>query len=333
VPLRIARHGYSIAAAAALAGVAGILAFVIVGSDIVAAPRVPGLVHVTEIKIAPEISGRLARFVVRPGETVRAGDDLVELANPELSASLVLASAQLGEARAARDRVYAGMREEQVAALERAIEIARGNLLYAEQEYARVAILAKDGFASAQELDKATAAVNRSRAELAQAEKLYEAAHVGPIKAVLAVADAKVDAAAAAVAVIAARVAKLRLKTPTNGIVSHIVAEPGEAVVAGQPVMTIEADGQRWASFNLREDQLRDLRLAAFVRLLPARGGNDVSGRVTELIPRGEFATWRAARVVGDHDLNTLLLRIDTVGSSPNGLQPGMTVWLQSEAR
>jgi HlyD family secretion protein len=328
MPLR-SRHAYSLAAVAALVGAAGILAFLVVGSS-VEAPRAPGLVHSTEIKIAPEISGRLARFAVKRGQDVHKGDTLVELGSPELSASLVLAKAQLDEAKAARDRVYAGIRQEQVAALAREIEVAKGNLTYAEQEYFRVSTLAKDGFASHQELDQATAAANTARAKLAEAEKIYEAAHAGPIKEVLEAADAKVNAAAAAVSVIAARVAKLQIVAPTDGVVAQIVAEPGEAVIPDQPVMTLEATGRRWASFNLREDQFGDLRLGSPVRLMPASGGDAVDARVTEMIPRGEFATWRAARVVGDHDLNTFLVRVDPTGDKAPGLQPGMTVWLRS---
>jgi HlyD family secretion protein len=72
------------------------------------------VVQATEIKIAPEISGRLARFAAAPRQGVKKGDALAELSNPELKAALVLAKAQLAEARAARDRVYAGPRQEQV---------------------------------------------------------------------------------------------------------------------------------------------------------------------------------------------------------------------------
>lgn len=327
MPLRPSRHAYSLAAIVALLGAAGILAFLIVGSG-VEAPRAPGLVHSTEIKIAPEISGRLLRFAVQPGQEVHRGDALVELSNPELRASLVLAKAQLDEAKAARDRVYAGIRQEQVAALAREIEVAKGNVTYAEQEYSRVSTLAKDGFASRQELDQATAAVDTAHAKLAEAEKIYEAAHAGPIKEVLEVADAKVDAAAARVSVIASRVAKLQIAAPTDGVVAQIVAEPGEAVIPDQPVMTVEAADRRWASFNLREDQFGDLGLGSPVRLMPAAGGDAIGARVTEMIPRGEFATWRAARVVGDHDLNTFLVRVDPTGDKAPGLQPGMTVWL-----
>ena len=321
------RHGhraYTLAAVAALIAAGAILLFVIKGSGVVA-PRPPALVHATEIKIAPEISGRLARFVVKAGQTVRQGDQLVELLNPELVAALALAEAQLGEARAARDRVYAGIREEQVGAMAREIEVAKANLVYAEQEFVRKSRLAADGFASGQDLDKATAAVAGARAQLVAVEKTYEAAHAGPIKEELRVADAKVESAAASMAVIATRVGKLRIRAPADGVVKLIVAEPGEAIIPGAPVMTLEAAGRPWASINLREDQFGDLRVGSHVLLLPETGGG-VEARVTELVPRGEFATWRAARVVGDHDLNTFLLRADPIGGGA-GLQPGMSVW------
>jgi cytochrome c553 len=187
----------AIAVLGALVGAAGILLFLILGSG-VTAPHSPGVVHTTEIKIAPEISGRVARFAVTPGQSVRKGDDLAERVNPELSAALVLANAQVGEARAARDHVYAGVRVERVDMLERDVDTARADLVFAEQQYARQAALAADGFASRQDLDKATAEVGDARAKLAHAEAAFEAAHLGPIREELAIADAKVEQAATA---------------------------------------------------------------------------------------------------------------------------------------
>jgi HlyD family secretion protein len=313
---------------AALFGVGGILLFLILGSGVMA-QRFPGVVHSTEIKVAPEISGRLARFAVTPGQSVRAGDELVELVSPELSAALVLANAQLDEARAGRDRIYAGIRKEQVDVLEREVETSKANLLYAEQEFARKSKLAADGFAPRQDFDKAAAAVATTRAKLAAVEKTYEAAHLGPTREELAIADAKVENAATSVSVIAAQVAKLKIHAPTEGVVAVIVAESGEAIIPGQPILTLEATGRRWTSFNLREDQFGELRIGTQVELLLAGGVDRIAAQVTEIIPRGEFAVWRAARVVGDHDLNTFLVRADPIDTTAGGLQPGMTVWLQ----
>jgi HlyD family secretion protein len=57
-------------------------------------------------------------------------------------------------------------------------------------------------------------------------------------------------------------------------------------------------------------------------------GAGATKGLVTELTPLGVFATWQAERVIGDHDRNTLRLRLDPQGD-PAGLEPGMTVWIE----
>ena len=54
----------------------------------------------------------------------------------------------------------------------------------------------------------------------------------------------------------------------------------------------------------------------------------DIKSVVTELRPLGVFATWQAERVIGDHDRNTLRLRLDPQ-QQPQGLEPGMTVWIE----
>ena len=41
------------------------------------------------------------------------------------------------------------------------------------------------------------------------------------------------------------------------------------------------------------------------------------------------FAAWQAERVIGDHDRNTLRLRLDPEGE-PAGLEPGMAVWIEN---
>jgi len=48
---------------------------------------------------------------------------------------------------------------------------------------------------------------------------------------------------------------------------------------------------------------------------------------VTELVPLGPFATWQAERAIGDHDRNTVRLRLDLRGNHAE-FEPGATVWL-----
>ena len=117
---------------------------------------------------------------------------------------------------------------------------------------------------------------------------------------------------------------------PVRGATRSLVAEPGEAIIPTQPLMTLQKAAQRWTSFNLREDQFDDLRIGSGVELIPASGNALINARIDEIVPRGEFATWRAARAVGDYDLNTFLIRADPVGDTEM-LQPGMSVWLHRQ--
>jgi HlyD family secretion protein len=136
-----------------------------------------------------------------------------------------------------------------------------------------------------------------------------------------------VQAAAAALAVIERHLGKTVLRSPVDGIVSVIVAEIGENVRAGQPVLVIAATGKQWLSFNAREDLLRGLTVGTALQVARAGTRETIPAVVTELRPLGAFATWQAERAVGDHDRNTLRLRLDP-RDDPTGLERGMTVWL-----
>lgn len=311
--------------AAVLAGAALTYAFA------PARPATPiGMVRATEIRIASEVSGRVAAIRVKPGQAVRQGEVLVDLDNPELAAAVDVAIADANERRAERARVYAGPRQEQVDILAQEVGKAQSDLTLAEQQFARISELAARQAESRQNKDKSSAEVGVAQAALALAQARLAEAKAGPTAEERALADAKVAAADAAAAVLQRRLAKTTLTAPADGIVRVIAAEPGEAVIPGRPILTEEAAGETWFSFVLREDRLAGLRIGSPVTLLAA-DGRRLAARITELRALGDYATWRAARAVGDHDLNTLSLRADPQDErGASGLRPGMTVWLAS---
>jgi HlyD family secretion protein len=291
-----------------------------------AAPIV-GVVRATQVRVAPEVGGQLAAIKVHKGDRVRAGDVLAELSALELSAAVVQARAALAAATAQRDHVYAGVRAEEVAALAAAIAKAKSRLEYAQAQLTRTATLARSDIATQQALDQAESDAATARADVAEAEANHAAAVAGPTREERAIADAQVKAAAAAVAVLERQLEKTILRAPADGAVSVIVAEVGENVSAGQPVLVVDETGKRWFSFNAREDLLHDLTVGSAVEVARPGMRDTMSAFVTELLPLGPFATWQAERAVGDHDLNTLRLRLDPQGDA-SGFEPGMTVWL-----
>ena len=286
-----------------------------------------GVVRVTEVRVAPEVAGQLATIKVRKGDRVRSGDVLAELSAIELSASVGQARAALDAATASRDHVYAGTRAEEIASLEAAIAKAKSRLDYAQQQLARTATLAQGDNAPQQELDQATNDVASARADVAEAQANYDAAVAGPTQQERDIADAQVKAAAAALAVLERHLDKTILRAPADGEVTVIVAEVGENIRPGEPVLTIEDAGKRWLSFNVREDLLRGLTVGTKVDVARPGAHDPTPAVVTELMPVGSFATWQAERAIGDHDRATLRLRLDPQ-RDVTGFDPGMTVWL-----
>src|SRR3984957_14772012 len=286
------------------------------------AATIVGVVRVTEVRVEPEVNGQLMSIAVEKGAYVHAGDILAKLSAVELTAQADQARAALASATANRNNVYAGGRREQVDSLKDGIAKANARLQYLELQLTRTSTLARESFESQQALDQAENDAASARADVAEAQANYDAAIAGPTKEERAIADAQVLASAAAGAVLERGLEKMVLRAPADGVVSVVAAEVGENVRPGQAILMVEAAGRQWLSFNVREDHLSGLTMGATASV--RRDGSDsaIKSVITELHPLGVFATWQAERVIGDHDRNTLRLRLDPQASAAN-LEPG----------
>src|ERR1700688_934491 len=252
-----------------------------------------GVVRATEVRVEPEVNGQLVSIAVEKGAHVHVGDVLARLSAIELTAQADQARAALASATANRNNVYAGVRREQVDSLKAAIAKASARLDYVQAQLTRTSTLARQSFESQQSLDQAENDVASARADVAEAQANYDAAVAGPTREERAIADAQVQAAAAAVAVLERRLEKMILRALADGVVSVIAAEVGENVRPGQPILMVEAAGEQWLSFNAREDHLSGLTMGKTVSVV--RNGSDgaIRALITELRPLGTFATWQ----------------------------------------
>jgi HlyD family secretion protein len=290
-------------------------------------PPILGVVRATEVRVAPEVGGQLAAIKVQKGDQVRAGTVVAELSALELTAAVGQAQAALAAAWANRNHVYAGVRAEEVASLAAEITKAQSRLAYAQAQLDRTTYLARGDNASRQALDQAQNDAASARADVAEAKANHDAAIAGPTKEERAIADAGILAATAALAVLQRQLDKTILRAPADGVVSVVVAEVGENIRAGEPVLVIEETGKQWLSFNVREDRLHGLTIGTKVDIARAGTADPVPSLVTELMPLGPFATWQAERAIGDRDRNTVRLRLDPQCDETR-FEPGMTVWL-----
>lgn len=118
-------------------------------------------------------------------------------------------------------------------------------------------------------------------------------------QAALDAREAALKAAAAQAGLARNQSAYTTLSADRAGVVAAILAEAGQVVAAGQPVLHLAPDGEREVAIAVPEAQLADLKVgsAAEITLLAA-GAAPLAGRLRELSPAADPASRTyAARV------------------------------------
>lgn len=83
-----------------------------------------------------------------------------------------------------------------------------------------------------------------------------------------------------------------RLRADSAGVITQVMAEPGNVVGAGQPVVNFAPDGEREVRIAVPEGQLDQLRGAAAIQVtLYSRPDEHYSGRIRDITPQADQAT------------------------------------------
>lgn len=159
--------------------------------------------------------GKISVRLVNPGDTVRRGQVLARLDPADLRLGATAAQAQ-------------------VAAAERSVAAARAEAVRLEADEARFRTLNAQGFASGQRYEQARAAAQAASANLAAAE-------------------AQVRATQAAAGQASNQAAYAALIADADGMVMTVLAEPGQVVAAGQPIVRVARAGTREAVIAVPE--------------------------------------------------------------------------------
>ena len=124
------------------------------------------------------------------------------------------------------------------------------------------------------------------------------------------------------------RLAETRIVSPIDGVVSQTIADAGERVQPGQPILVVNDPLDVWVSANIEETHFRKLREGLPVRItVDAYPGQIFSGRVAQLgaATRSEFALIPAGSASAHFIKVTQRLPIRVTLENPDGLlKPGM---------
>ena len=153
----------------------------------------------------------------------------------------------------------------------------------------------------------------------------YDMAVDGARKEDKEAAAARVRQAEGAVSEVQSYLVDASVYSPVTGEVSTIIAEEGELVGSGYPVVAILDMSDMWVTFNIKETLLPGMtigtRMTGFVPALD----RDVEFEVTYIAPQADFATWAATRTQGGFDIRTFAIKARPTAPVEN-LRPGMSV-------
>ncbi|SIO27856.1 HlyD family secretion protein [Fibrobacter sp. UWB11] len=284
-----------------------------------------GQMEARRVLVAGKVPGRIERLLVHEGDVVTKDSLVAVISSPEIEAKKMQAQGALGAAKAQASKARNGARSEDITALKAMADRAQEAATLAKNTYNRVQKLYNEGVLPLQKRDEAETQMKASQSAADAARAQYKQAVAGARSEDKAAANALVMQAKGANAEVDAYLEETKIRTPISGEVSLKLAEEGEVVGSGMPIIAVTDLNDSWAVFHLREDYLKKVfKGKKFYLQVPALD-KTVEMVVSYIASVGDYATWRSSKESSGFDLKTFEVRMRPTHKVEN-LRPGMSV-------
>ncbi|MDR3057201.1 MAG: efflux RND transporter periplasmic adaptor subunit [Prevotella sp.] len=287
---------------------------------------IQGEADVTEVRISSKVPGRIARYMVDEGSYVKKGDTLAILSIPDIDAKLAQANAAEQGAAAQNQKAIKGARVEQIQGAFEMWQKAKVGTEIAQKSFTRVQNLFNKGVVTAQKRDEAEAQYDAAVATEKAAKSQYDMAVNGAEREDKDAALAMLERAKGAVAEVSSYINESYLISPIDGKITEKFPNEGELVGTGAPIMNIAKLDDKWGSFNIREDRLKNYKDIGktFKAYVPALD-QEVDMTVYYVKDLGSYAAWKATKTTGQYDRKTFEVKARFNDKSIDVL-PGMSL-------
>lgn len=206
--------------------------------------------------LAPEVSGRIVKLLVRDNQAVHQGDPLVEIDPEPFDLRLRQARAQVAALQARIDLTTRQVAAQSLGAdaAETQIGRARSQLALAHDTLGRLAPLLGKGYVTEQQVDEARS--NERTADATLTATIQQAHQARQAVGDTASLEAELASAQAAVGLAERDLRNTILKAPFDGLVVGLDIAEGAYAVAGHPLFTLIKSHEWYAVGNFRETEL-----------------------------------------------------------------------------
>ncbi|WP_296403049.1 efflux RND transporter periplasmic adaptor subunit [Psychrobacter sp.] len=297
---------------------------------------IQGQMEMQSSAIAAKVPGRISKIMVTEGDTVKAGQQLIEMDSPEITAKMNQALAARDMAQSQLDKAENGARPQEIGQAQAGWQANQAAADLAKSTYERVDRLYQEGLMARQKRDEAYTQYKANQDKADAARLQYELAKEGTrvedkdaAKAQVAQVDGKIQEAQAAQD-------EANLKSPISGIVDDVIVNPGEVIGQGVPIMTLVDPNDQWVVLNVTENVLNQFSIGKeFVGKVPALSSPDQSYQMTFKVfntaALSDFATWRATNTQDNLDVRTFEVKARPTKADPK-IRSGMSVVVELNA-
>jgi membrane fusion protein (multidrug efflux system) len=230
--------------------------------------RVGGNVEAYETsEIGFQVAGRVKRVLVEEGQAVAAGQVLAELDPVDYRLGAEIADNEAAAARAMAEKARAGARRQE-------LEQAKAALEQAEDEYRRMKVLYERKSLAPNDFKKI-------ETHWRVARERYEEALEGARREDREAAEAKARQAEANARLNRKRLEDTQLRAPVAGVVARRLADTGEMIAAGMPVVVLMRLNPARVHVGVPEAEIGKVKTGLRARVrIPSLGGREFPARV-----------------------------------------------------
>ena len=292
--------------------------------------EIQGEMEVEEYRVSGKVPGRILALLAKEGDFVHAGDTLAIIEAPEVNAKMVQAQNAADAATAIAQMTQNGARKEQIQAAAQILEQAKAGLEIAEKSYNRMKKLREEEVISAQKFDEAEAMYKSAQAQVKTAQSNYQMAVNGARDEERRAAAATAGQARGAVQEVQGYVRETIQRAQMAGEVTDVYPKVGELVGTGTPIMSIAMMDDQWATFNIREDQLKGMKVGQEITVRIPALDIEAKMKITSMKDKGSFAVWKSTKASGQYDQKTFEVKARP-SQAIDGIRPGMSVILKNK--
>ena len=221
----------------------------------------------TETKIEAQVTGKVLKVRVKPGDAINKGDTLVILEDRGFAAQLGGARQGLGSARAAREEAR------------QMVNVAKAAFVKARLQYRRLEKLFTDKAISSREKEQAEAEYLASEARLKQAQEGLARSEAGVRQAQKVVEGAQITQNYTVI------------QAPEDAEVVKRLVEPGDLAVPGKPLLILQTAGSLRLEAFVPESLISQVRPGREMAVLIDALEKNIQGVVEEVVPSADPKT------------------------------------------